>query len=671
MPAKKKSCFQITSVTQAQVTASSITDDTESLDDPDESRTEDVSSEIFDVSRADFEPEVCDRSSSEETLNNVGGDSSEAHSAMALHIPQDGQLLPTVVSSGSANGGFGFRSSAVPSVAHIGGSHVLGASIPAVGQPASVPVGIVQQSAVPAVSAGGAVVNVTIGTSQQPLAPSSSSGTATSSATTTTTASCSSRFRVIKLDHGTGEPFRRGRWTCTEFYERESEGSVITRTVESIKPTSAVDQIPERDSGLGVAGSSVVAPAPISAQVLDPASISAESSGLTHTVLHPVDPQQQTYGIGHQPSSGAFQPPAYGGKPIAVAVPSQPQVQVSVQPAVPPQNLLPPGHNGVPASAPLPIQKSPSIPSAPAATQSQQFAYPVPSHHLPAVIPPSQATDYRQQQLRSAAATASVQTLSVASLPVGPPASQGPSPVMTPAATTGTQVLGLMVQAGEVATAVSLPGNQAPAPAQGLLQQAGSMAVPGTAGGTVAPHSVGTVPLQPLGLAGSAPVTTVPLVAPPGVQNVPTTVLPGPSSTPLTLPNQAQASPPAVGQPLQGPRSGSVAGLGFAPQVPPSTSAPVPVDENRRKSDALPQPSALPAKDVAKPLIPESLQLPAPSVNSLFGLPLSLDGDEDRDAFGKYRLPAGENYEAIQFMSSKIQQYPLAQQWRMGRKTAV
>ncbi|KAB0396602.1 hypothetical protein E2I00_012749 [Balaenoptera physalus] len=62
----------ITSVTTAQV-ATSITEDTESLDDPDESRTEDVSSEIFDVSRAtDYGPEeVCERSSSEETLNNA------------------------------------------------------------------------------------------------------------------------------------------------------------------------------------------------------------------------------------------------------------------------------------------------------------------------------------------------------------------------------------------------------------------------------------------------------------------------------------------------------------------------------------------------------------------------------------------------------------------------
>ncbi|MBZ3874567.1 TSC22 domain family protein 2 [Sciurus carolinensis] len=44
----KKNCFQITSVTTAQV-ATSITKDTESLDDRDESRTEDVSSEIFDL----------------------------------------------------------------------------------------------------------------------------------------------------------------------------------------------------------------------------------------------------------------------------------------------------------------------------------------------------------------------------------------------------------------------------------------------------------------------------------------------------------------------------------------------------------------------------------------------------------------------------------------------
>ncbi|XP_067085307.1 TSC22 domain family protein 1 isoform X1 [Osmerus mordax] len=72
---KKKSGFQITSVTPAQISVStnnSIAEDTESYDDLDESHTEDLSSsEILDVSlsRAN-EIAGAERSSSEETLNN-------------------------------------------------------------------------------------------------------------------------------------------------------------------------------------------------------------------------------------------------------------------------------------------------------------------------------------------------------------------------------------------------------------------------------------------------------------------------------------------------------------------------------------------------------------------------------------------------------------------------
>lgn len=32
-----------------------------------------------------------------------------------------------------------------------------------------------------------------------------------------------SRFRVVKLDQGSGEPYRRGRWTCRDFYEQEAD----------------------------------------------------------------------------------------------------------------------------------------------------------------------------------------------------------------------------------------------------------------------------------------------------------------------------------------------------------------------------------------------------------------------------------------------------------------
>ncbi|KAF5893615.1 TSC22 domain family protein 2 isoform X2, partial [Clarias magur] len=152
MSAKKKSCFQITSVTQAQVATVGCADDAESLDDPDESRAEDAASEIY-------EPEVCDRRSS--------------------------------ASHGASNS--------------VGDTHP--------------------------------------GLSHQAGGPGAAGGPGQAAAAATTT-SCSSRFRVIKLDHGTGEPFRRGRWTCTEYYEKEPE-----RTADGTRHPN--EHAPDRDSGLG------------------------------------------------------------------------------------------------------------------------------------------------------------------------------------------------------------------------------------------------------------------------------------------------------------------------------------------------------------------------------------------------------------------------------------
>uniref|UniRef100_A0A3B4A2K9 TSC22 domain family, member 2 n=1 Tax=Periophthalmus magnuspinnatus TaxID=409849 RepID=A0A3B4A2K9_9GOBI len=197
MPAKKKSCFQITSVTQAQVAAIGAADDTESLDDPDESRTEDVSSEIYDMSRAEYEP-ASDRSPSEEPQNNVEVE------ALA-HIPQASQLSNKVSNqSGQQQAGL----SAGP------------------------PIASQQQAGL-----------VSLNTSQTVSSP--------APAASGSTVSCTSRFRVIKLDHGTGEPFRRGRWTCTEFYDKEPEGSV-GKSGDSIRHASTtLDSTGERDSGLG------------------------------------------------------------------------------------------------------------------------------------------------------------------------------------------------------------------------------------------------------------------------------------------------------------------------------------------------------------------------------------------------------------------------------------
>lgn len=113
---KKKSGFQITSVTPAQISASmssnnSIAEDTESYDDLDESHTEDLSSsEILDVSLSRAtdlgEPE---RSSSEETLNNFQeAETPGAVSPNQPHLPQQHAPLPhhpqqSVVINGSVH----------------------------------------------------------------------------------------------------------------------------------------------------------------------------------------------------------------------------------------------------------------------------------------------------------------------------------------------------------------------------------------------------------------------------------------------------------------------------------------------------------------------------------------------------------------------------------------
>lgn len=528
MPAKKKSCFQITSVTQAQVAANSIPDDTESLDDPDESRTEDVSSEIFDVSRAELG--VCDRSSSEETLNNVGE-------------PQEGQQ-PHM---GPVNGGFSYK---------------------CLGTGRSTPQ-----------NAGG---SVHVPATAQPFVPGSAINTATAATVSTSVAytapvntSCSSRFRVIKLDHGTGEPFRRGRWTCTEFYDRDSDSNV-NRTVDSIKPTVTLDHSIDRDSGLGATSNSVVTSS-FSAQVLE----NTVDSGYSVSVGHPGHPHppseslQQGYSLAPQIGSGAsaFQPTGY--------TESQPQqAQVNMQP-VASQPFLSNSLNGVHQGA---MQRTPP------ATQAQQFAY---SNHPTGLS--SGHPDYHQHHFGS-----SNQNPSTNSLVVGPPASQVPSPLAGP----GSQGLG-----GEAASA------------QGFLLQAGNTpAMAPILPGSGQQQSVSqTQPLGGLGIAPASAITNT--TSHSSGQNVPATV-PSTTNSPPGVPSQMPGTGGLV-QP-QGAHGGAPAGLpsGFSNQA----------EDSRQKTDALPQHSAsmFPGKDGVKPLISEGLNLPTPSVKSLFGIHITMDVDEDR-----------------------------------------
>ncbi|XP_015283403.1 PREDICTED: TSC22 domain family protein 4 [Gekko japonicus] len=50
-----------------------------------------------------------------------------------------------------------------------------------------------------------------------------------------------SRFRVVKLDQGSGEPYKRGRWTCRDFYEQEAEKLPWGRFADSARHPQSLD----------------------------------------------------------------------------------------------------------------------------------------------------------------------------------------------------------------------------------------------------------------------------------------------------------------------------------------------------------------------------------------------------------------------------------------------
>lgn len=589
MPAKKKSCFQITSVTQAQVAAIGAADDTESLDDPDESRTEDVSSEIYGMSRAEYEP-TCDRSSSEEALNNVG--EPDAVSAVApSHTPE---VAPTG----------DFQKVGVSASTH-GGQ-----------QPVTQP-GALQQPA----SAAGVSVNTS-----QPAAVTASVPPATS------TVSYTSRFRVIKLDHGTGEPFRRGRWTCTEFYDKDSEGSVVSRTVDSIRHSSIALDPADRDSGLGLTGGSVVAPATHSGQGLGSIVDSTLSSSRMHSVETISQQQQihQNYIARQQGVSGSTTQSAFSSsKPTPV--PAQPTVG-ALQPSVP-QSALPVGQNGLPQSG-VHIQKSPIMPPVSQPTvyppQQQQQQLPM-GHHLTSQLPGliQNQTEYQQQQSASIQPGLSTgQPVPLSSISPGlQPVGQGPALLIPPA----SGGLSVPIQVGDIAAAVggSVSTGQ---PSSGLLQQqtvglgvvVGSILVGGSSlqQQTVSQYAA-TGQLQPHGLHPS----------PSGVQNVPAVAVSSSVATtvPTAVPSASSAAMPNVttsSLPL-GQIPHKVVAL--AAQGLPAAGFGL-LEGGGRKSEGPvnAQSPAVSGKDPAKPFIPESLQLTTPTVNSLFGIHIPVDGENDR-----------------------------------------
>ncbi|XP_072539962.1 uncharacterized protein [Salminus brasiliensis] len=396
---KKKSGFQITSVLPAQVSAStnnSIADDTESYDDMDESHTEDLSSsDILDVSvsRA-TDTGIPERSSSEETLNSLHGGETpgvvspnepvmhhthtqssqqgymvngavhhhghyhHSHQPHGHHKDQGAHsvnvLQPVQGSSSSAasvalakatsaqtGAAMPGRTQGVPSVCAAG---VEAGATGVVNQPlfssgAGIPGSGVGATAVTGSfpSTTGATGNFMTGTppAATQLPPPTLTTQITTTATSTVTAS---RFRVVKLD-SSSEPFRKGRWMCTEFYEKDAP---VAATSADAPPTHrAVESVvqSETESASGGSSSSTMSgggdqgPQPVQ-QVFGPAALPVPHQGIPQTT-----PQLHT--SPQDPGTHAVVPPAVvpSNNPQVVSFPGLLGTEGQLTPARPQQQV--------------------------------------------------------------------------------------------------------------------------------------------------------------------------------------------------------------------------------------------------------------------------------------------------------------------------------------------
>ncbi|XP_042316828.1 TSC22 domain family protein 1-like isoform X2 [Sceloporus undulatus] len=534
---KKKSGFQITSVTPAQISASlssnnSIAEDTESYDDLDESHTEDLSSsEILDVSLSRAtdlgEPE---RSSSEETLNNFQeAESPGAVSPNQPHLPQqqqqqqhpqqsmviNGSVHPphghhyhhhhhhhhhhghhhaahSAVGGPAAPGGppsspsfrklsttgsmDGAAAAAVPVcaasstgtpgaavVSHFRGPGPAGATSAsgATTGTFSSSVGPTMASSMPShvnrglsniLSTGGGAalsgasgsVNVAVlsgvsnGTSTTSGALGNSSNPVAGAAMGATSshlqpAASTSRFRVVKLD-SSSEPFKKGRWTCTEFYDKENPASLAEGVASVNKAVDTLKQNPlevtsERESTSGSSVSSNVSTLSHYTESVGSGEMGAPTVVVQQQAFQGAVSQQLDFSnSGPQAVSAPSIPQSISQSQLAqVQLHPQdvnyPQQQPGVQPPVsavpPPVNIV--GGHQQPSIAPqqqLPYtQSSQPVQAVPVVPQQQQLSYgqgqaqhPTPPQQMPVqmasghVQPVNQNSvtgpvpDYMQQQ---------------------------------------------------------------------------------------------------------------------------------------------------------------------------------------------------------------------------------------------------------------------------------
>ncbi|KAK9537428.1 hypothetical protein VZT92_005046 [Zoarces viviparus] len=467
---KKKSGFQITSVTPAQISVStnnSIAEDTESYDDLDESHTEDLSSsEILDVSLSRANDIVgAERSSSEETLNNFHeaetpgavspNQSSHPHAlnqaqqhggAMVNgtvhhhhpHHPNHAQVYPGhgstpsvtqkmpsnvgvpqesvsqaaaqpvgVVAPGSVPGMHSSASGTTVSIVNPQTSTVSnvnmlssanvpvrgGISMSASGSSGGFPLNVMSGGPVGAAAAGGNLITTTnVSMIQQHQNTNSSASMTTTAAGVSASggiglssgtqgrvgaavvhpgsapapvpsapiqpapapapavATTSSRFRVVKLD-SSSEPFKKGRWTCAEFYDKETPASAPSSSASDAGSLSMRQFVSESFAGASeresTSGSSV-------SSTVSTLSHYTESVCIGEAGGPPAPQHAQDYA---SPPQG-FQGILPSGLSMGVSQPQMHHTDITHSHVKAPANIHHPGHqtaSGLPTSA-LPNQ---------------------------------------------------------------------------------------------------------------------------------------------------------------------------------------------------------------------------------------------------------------------------------------------------------------------------
>ncbi|KAM6157417.1 TSC22 domain family protein 4 isoform 2-T2 [Erethizon dorsatum] len=147
-----------------------------------------------------------------------------------------------------------------------------------------------------------------------------------------------SRFRVVKLPHGLGEPYRRGRWTCVDVYERDLEPPSFGRLLEGIRGASG-----------GTGGRS-----------LD-SRLELTSLGLGTSIPQQGLSQGPTSWLRPPPSSPGPQARSFTGGLGQLAVPSKAKVETPLLSASPPQQRPPEPRTGDSTGSSLAATPLPSL----------------------------------------------------------------------------------------------------------------------------------------------------------------------------------------------------------------------------------------------------------------------------------------------------------------------